>query len=138
MRHGTRSVRHWNANSLNYYRDAFIWIDQGGDHPLPAFDARPSLRYAAKRTRRATVALRRLITKREQVGLLSLRQGDSRTPLCRFDPTQFYLMRRFKTLLDFFCHAVAQDNMTTHYKILAFFPPAPRIGFPASAAFHKT
>jgi hypothetical protein len=51
--------------------------------PLPAFYARPSLRYAAKGTHRAPVALRRLITKREQVGLLFLRQGDSRTPLCR-------------------------------------------------------
>jgi hypothetical protein len=32
MRHGTWSVRSWNASSLNYHRDAFIWIDEGGDH----------------------------------------------------------------------------------------------------------
>jgi hypothetical protein len=31
MGHGTWSVRSWNASSLNYDRDAFIWIDEGGD-----------------------------------------------------------------------------------------------------------
>jgi hypothetical protein len=32
MGHGTWSVRSWNASSLNYDRNAFIWIDEGGDH----------------------------------------------------------------------------------------------------------
>jgi hypothetical protein len=29
MRHGTWSVRSWNASSLNYHRDAFIWVLTG-------------------------------------------------------------------------------------------------------------